>query len=162
MQRKVLILIMMGLILFAGKAQTKEGAPTTINSSQDQTVALLSRIDSLLMINEALLKQLEKNTSLIERYKLYPTENIYTLLQLDTMTGKVDQVQWSLDSSEEFSMTINSRDLSFGLGYSSGSFELYPTKNMYQFILIDKTDGRKWHIQWGTGGSTSRWIRRIY
>ena len=47
-----------------------------------------------------------------------------------------------------------------GYGHGSGTFELYPTKNMYQFILLDKTDGRMWHVQWGTE-SSKQWIRRI-
>ena len=73
----------------------------------------------------------------------------------------IEQVQWSLDSDNEGSVTINSDDLTYGLGYGSGSFELYPTKNMYQFILINKTTGQKWHVQWGME-SSKRWIRRIY
>ena len=92
---------------------------------------------------------------------MYQTENIYNLLMLDTKTGKIEQVQWSLNSSEECSVDINSEDLSGYNSYGSGSFELYPTKNMYQFILLDKTSGRKWHVQWGTG-KYDRWIRRIW
>lgn len=84
----------------------------------------------------------------------------YTFLQLDTKTGRIRQVQWSLESEKEGSVVINDSDLSFGIGYGSGSFELYPTENMYQFILIDKTDGRKWHVQWGME-EEKRWIRRI-
>lgn len=103
---------------------------------------------------------MSNDTSLKERYKLYQTENIYTFLQLDTKTGMIEQVQWSLDSDNEGSVTINSDDLTYGFGYGSGSFELYPTKNMYQFILIDKTCGKKWHVQWGME-SSKRWIRRI-
>ena len=141
-------------------------AKTTTNvklvKHEQKVDSLLSKIYTLLMINNQLLEHLEINTSLKGRYKLYQTENIYTLLQLDTKTGKIEQVQWSLDSDKEGTMTINNDDLSWGYGYGSGSFELYPTQNMYQFILIDKTDGRKWHVQWGTGGEKSRWIRRIY
>lgn len=162
MQRKILFFIM-GLISFVGMAQTTKKVPTTTNSRQDQKiVALLSKIDTLLTINNALLDHLDINSSLKGRYKLYQTDNIYTLLQLDTKTGKIDQVQWSLESDNEGSITINNEDLSYGIGYGSGSFELYPTKNMYQFILIDKTNGRKWHVQWGIGDANSRWIRRMY
>lgn len=93
------------------------------------------------------------------RYKLYPTENIYNLLKLDTQTGRIEQVQWSLDTSKEFSRTINKEDLSWNAGV--GAFELYPTQNMYQFILLDKTNGRTWHVQWGLEDK-KRWIRRIY
>lgn len=95
----------------------------------------------------------------IDRYKIYPTENIYNVLKLDTRTGKVYQVQWSLDKDEEFTITINNEDLSYDSG--SGTFELYPTKNMYQFLLLDKVTGRVWHVQWSTK-SKERWIRRIY
>ena len=100
------------------------------------------------------------NRSLKERYKLYQTENIYTFLQLDTRTGMIEQVQWSLNPDNEGSVTINSDNLAKELDYDPGSFELYPTKNIYQFILIDKTSGNKWHVQWGME-SDERWIRRI-
>ena len=69
-------------------------------------------------------------------YKLYPTENMYTFLRLNTKTGLIWQVQWSLESDSEFVMLINSRDLSIN-GYKSGTFELYPTKNTFQFLLLD-------------------------
>ena len=122
---------------------------------------LEERLDSMIEVNNAILEQIETDLSLKNRYKLYQTENIYTLLQLDTKTGRIEQVQWSLDEDNEGTFYINSRDLTSGDGYGSGSFELYPTQNMYQFILLDKTDGRKWHVQWGLS-SSKRWIRRIY
>ena len=93
------------------------------------------------------------------RYKMYQTDNIYNLLKLDTATGKIDQVQWSLDSDNEGSVTINSESLT--IYPRPGLFELYPTKNMYQFILLNKDNGWMWHVQWGLEYS-KRWIRRIY
>lgn len=93
------------------------------------------------------------------RYKMYQTENLYNLLKLDTATGRIEQVQWSLKDSEEMTVTINYSYLSYT--GKIGTFELYPTKNMYQFILLDTTDGRTWHVQWGTE-SKKRWIKRIY
>jgi len=136
---------------------------TTIKSSAlDLRVdTLLTRVDSLLQVNNIWLEQIELDNSLKNRYKLYQTENIYTFLQLDTKTGQIEQVQWSLDSSNEGSVTINADDLTYGYGHGSNSFELYPTKNMYQFILLNKTSGQKWHVQWGMEDS-KRWIRRIY
>lgn len=110
---------------------------------------------------EQRLEVLDIDLSLKNRYKMYKTENIYNLLRLDTKTGRIWQVQWSLDdNSKEGVWTINDTDLSYGWGYGSNSFELYSTNNMYQFILIDKTDGRMWHVQWGIGDK-KRWIRRI-
>ena len=121
----------------------------------------LVRIDSLLQDVNAWLEHIELNSSLKQRYKLYPTENMYNFLKLDTKTGKIEQVQWSLDRDEEVSVIINAEDLTYGYGYGSGSFELYPTQNMYQFLLLDKTTGKTWHVQWGLS-SSKRWIRRIY
>ncbi len=136
-------------------------AQITQNNQQATNDSLLNRIDSLIQVTNMWLEHIELDLSLKERYKLYPTENIYTLLQLDTKTGMIEQVQWSLDSKEEGSVTINGDNLNYGLGYGPGSYELYPTKNMYQFILLDKTNGRKWHVQWGMK-IKERWMRRIY
>lgn len=115
--------------------------------------------DSTLIYITKQLEDIDFRINGMNRFKLYPTDNIYTLLKLDTATGKIDQLQWSLDSDKEGSFTINNDDLSLGSG--SGTFELYPTKNMYQFILLDKVTGRQWHIQWGMEAS-KRWIRRFY
>lgn len=142
-------------IVTVGAAQSRP------NSQQIQNDSILNRIDSLVQITNAWLEQIELDCSLKQRYKLYQTENIYTFLQLDTKTGMIEQVQWSLDSEKEGSITINGDDLNYWFGHGSGSFELYPTKNMYQFILLDKTSGRKWHVQWGMKAA-ERWIRRIY
>ena len=129
---------------------------------QEEIAHLIERVDSILQMSNLWLQYIETNQSIRQRFKLYETENIYTFLQLDTKTGKIEQVQWSLDEDKEFSVSINDVDLSrFGSRYyESGSFELYPTKNMYQFILLDKEDGRKWHVQWGMDRN-KRWIKRI-
>ena len=159
---KKAIFFLLLIITVDVNAQTAKTTPTIkLNKHEQKVDSILSQIDTLLMINNQLLEHLEINSSLKRRYKLYQTENIYTFLQLDTKTGIIEQVQWSLDSDNEGSVTINSDDLTYGYGYGSGSFELYPTKNMYQFILLDKTSGKKWHVQWGMERS-KRWIRRIY
>lgn len=157
MKTKIRITLILAVIFYSALslAQTKQ------NVQQSRNDSLLVRIDSILQINNVWLQHIDADLSLKQRYKLYPTENIYTFLQLDTKTGMIEQVQWSLESNNEGSITINGDDLTYGMGYGSGCFELYPTKNMYQFILLDKTSGRKWHIQWGIGDE-KRWIRRIY
>lgn len=45
------------------------------------------------MINNKWLEHIELDLSLKGRYKMYQTDNIYTLLKLDTKTGRIDQVQ---------------------------------------------------------------------
>ena len=115
--------------------------------------------DSTLIKIHVLLEDINFRMHELDRYKLYPTENMYNFLQLDTKTGKIEVVQWSLDDEEEFSVTLNAEDLSYDTG--NGTFELYPTKNIYQFLLLDKVTGRRWHVQWGFE-SSKRWIQRIY
>jgi hypothetical protein len=73
-------------------------AHTESDSIQIKTDSILINIENLVESSYTLLKQ----ESLKQRYKLYPTENIYTFLQLDTQTGAIQQVQWSLDSNKEF------------------------------------------------------------
>jgi len=156
--------IIIAIFVFINVASIAQNSKQSLGKSekQEQKIdSLLLDIDSLLMINNEWLEHIELDLSLKGRYKMYQTDNIYTLLKLDTKTGRIDQVQWSLDSNNEGSVSINNTDLSsYGRGYGSGTFELYPTKNMYQFILIDKTNGRTWHVQWGME-SAKRWIRRI-
>ena len=90
--------------------------------------------DSTLIKIHAIVEDIDFRMHGLDRYKLYPTENIYNFLQLDTMTGKIEIVQWSLDDDKEGSATLNNEDLSLGTG--CGTFELYPTKNIYQFLLL--------------------------
>lgn len=164
MNKKSILIAMAMLIPTFVLGQVNKSVKATIQNSTHHEMrvdSLLSKIDTLMMINNQLLEHIDIDLSLKTRYKLYETENIYTLLRLDTKTGMIDQVQWSLDSEKEGTFTINGEDLTYGFGVGSGSFELYPTKNMYQFILINKTDGWMWHVQWGIGDQ-KRWIRRIY
>ena len=150
---RLLLLVCIVLVSTSSYSQTKQ--KFVRNDS------VMIRIDSLIQSNNALMQQIELDLSLKQRYKLYQTDNIYTFLQLDTKTGRIKQVQWSLDSAEEGSVIINDEDLTYGFDYEYGSFELYPTKNMYQFILLDRATGWKWHVQWGMK-SGERWIRRIH
>lgn len=116
--------------------------------------------DSLLERIHDRLYNIEDKLTRMDKFKLYKTENIYIFLKLDTKTGRIDLVQWSLDREKEFTTTLNSEDLTF-IWSDIGNFELFPTNNMYQFLLMDKSMGRVWHVQWGTKKS-EMWIRRIY
>lgn len=138
---KKVVLFLMLLASISVNAQTTKPTSNVKGTKYEQKVdSLLSQIYTLIMINNQLLEHIDIDLSLKNRYKLYPTDNLYTLLELDSKIGRIKQVQWSLDSDSESTFTINNDDLSYGMGYGSDSFELYPTKNMYQFILIDKTE----------------------
>lgn len=82
------------------------------------------------------------------RFKMFPTENIWTFLKLDTRNGKIWQVQYSINDNYRGEVELNSNALVVGDGAENGRFTLYPTKNMYNFILLDQTDGKMWQVQW--------------
>jgi hypothetical protein len=132
----------------------------------------------------------------IERYKIYPTDNIYTSLKLDTATGKIWQVQIGIgDSSNamtsilsnfpiaEFEAEIierhNIKTKLWELDYKNdpdaspedieyfkpaplkdfisnsriaqnGRFKLYPTDNIYNFIMLDVINGDTYQVQWSS------------
>ena len=126
----------------------------------------------------------------IERYKIYPTENIYTSLKLDTATGRIWQLQIGLgddvdrvvtvlsdrlrarfkdDITSEYenefkewqienpNLTIKEYEeqmysletyLSVTPVAQNGRYKLYPTDNMYNFILQDVINGSSYQVQW--------------
>lgn len=108
-----------------------------------------ARRDSINHVNDSL-KQLQVVD--IDRYKLYPTQNTWTLLELDTQTGRVWQVQYSVEGSRyRFKTRLNSWSLLEDSDLQvSGRFELYPTQNTYNFVLLDKISGKTWQVQWST------------
>lgn len=83
-------------------------------------------------------------------FKLYPTGNIWNFLKLDTRNGKIWQVQFSVESEEyRYELPLNPVSLSSNWK-ETGRFELYPTQNLYNFILLDAIDGKMWQVQWST------------
>lgn len=89
-------------------------------------------------------------------YRMFNTQNIYTFLKLDTRGGQIWQVQWG-DKDSRYIAPINSKALvSSGI---PGRFTLYPTRNIYTFILLDQETGDTWQVQWGD--AVDRFIAHI-
>ena len=85
------------------------------------------------------------------RYKMYQTENLYNLIKLDTMTGAIWQVQYGMNKDvDAMQVAIDSWPLVWSEDSHPGRFELYPTKNMYNFILLDTDIGDVYQVQWNT------------
>lgn len=82
------------------------------------------------------------------RYKMFPTENIWTFLKLDTQNGKIWQVQYSINDNFRGEIELNNEALASGDSAENGRFTLYQTKNMYNFILLDQINGKMWQVQW--------------
>lgn len=85
------------------------------------------------------------STKVVNNFLLYPTTNIFTFLKLDTRNGKIWQVQYSLDGNEG-EVVLNSRELV--TAGRPGQFALYPTENIWTFLLLDTINGDVWHVQW--------------
>lgn len=90
-------------------------------------------------------------------YKLYPTDNMWTFIELDTVSGMLWQVQYTVEKDAEkyrFKTPLNLSDKRKDTRYPDlvlpGRFELYKTQNMYNFILLDTAGGGTWQVQWST------------
>lgn len=81
-----------------------------------------------------------------KHYNLYKTDNMYTFLKLDTHTGQIWQVHWSTKKDGRAVLPLSTEKLSSD--NKDGRFALFPTTNMYNFILLDTIDGRTWQVQW--------------
>ncbi len=98
-------------------------------------------------------------------YKLYPTENMWTFLELETYSGRIWQVQYSVKGSDyRFKSVLNDDSLIPYVdseGEYAGRFELYKTQNMYNFVLLDTATGSTWQVQWSTEPK-ERGVMRIW
>ena len=109
----------------------------------------------------------EKPTAIVhqyadENYKLYPTQNMYIFILLDTRNGRLELVQWSTKSSSRTRATLSwQRRIGYAEEEKPCRFELYPTTNMYNFIMVDKVDGRTWQVQWAIEPD-DRMVLQIY
>lgn len=95
----------------------------------------------------------------IERFKLYETQNINIHLKLDTKKGNVYMVQRETNEGEAMEILINivpipmlwsSEELA---NYDEsenviGRYKLYPTQNIWTFLMQDVVGGKTYQVQW--------------
>lgn len=119
--------------------------------------------DSLLMSIESNVKYLAKEAAdlkkLVGRYKVYRTTNIYNSLKLDTATGQVTALQIGINNDKSrFEYSVCDAIETDYDWMIVGRYELYPTGNNYNFILIDTIFGRSYQVQWSTeSDQCGRW-----
>lgn len=142
--------------------------------AQNDTLTVASPIDSVAVVAKPQIVKLDSLTmeyidaiynqivSSAPRYKMYPTQNINILLKLDTATGKVCMVQYGTGDNIGISVPVDDSSLLYSWDtVQAGRFELYPTQNMYNFILLDTQLGNTYQVQWHTK-EKSRMRVRIY
>ena len=93
-------------------------------------------------------------------YRLFSTKNMYTFIKLNTRNGQMWQVQWGTESKYRFETTLSDISRVNKDEEKNGRFFLYPSTNVYNFILLDQIDGRAWQVQWGKEGE--RMVIPIY
>lgn len=93
-------------------------------------------------------------------YRLFATKNIYNFIKLNTRNGQMWQVQWST-GDDTFQVPLSLTSLVSSEEEKNGRFFLYPTTNIYNFILLDQIDGRVWQVQWNIE-SKNRLVVPIY
>jgi len=88
----------------------------------------------------------ESSQSPVTPYRLYRTGTTWAFIKLETATGKMWQVVFDVEGEAPFTVELNSQILASG---NPGRFTLYPTFNLYNFILLDQISGKTWQVQWG-------------
>lgn len=97
---------------------------------------------------EKQLNRIAANTANAEPiFKLYPTQNMWNFLKLDTRNGKISIVQFSIEDNEkQFEYELSNKALCENT--APGRFMLQPTENIYNFIMLDQVSGQTYQVQW--------------
>ncbi len=109
-------------------------------------ICALIQLTLLVVLNPVYASEIQNPNAI---YEMYKTENVYHVLKLNTRTGQITQVQigvgkdgWAMEN------TVNSKSLVPAEEEQNGRFALYPTGNMYNFVLLDRISGKVWQAQW--------------
>lgn len=96
------------------------------------------------------------------RFVLYPTENMWNFIKLDTQTGRTWLVQYSVEEDKRGEIILSAdNQLLPNMEAKVGRFALYPTQNFYNFIMVDQFNGRTWQVQMSLDSKENRWARPI-
>ena len=98
--------------------------------------------------SEEAIRSNDENNLIPGTYKLFPTQNRWTLLKLNTRNGTMMQVQYDIEGDNRFETWLNSTPLVEKEMEVVYRFTLYPTQNVWTFILFDQIDGKSWQVQW--------------
>lgn len=73
---------------------------------------------------------------------------------LDTRTGRLWMVQWSLDYDHRFETVLSDKKWSEVLNREekNGRYELYSTTNIFNFLMLDTYNGDTFQVQWSFDG----------
>jgi hypothetical protein len=103
MTRKFMLIILLILFVLPSQGQTPQNSTNTTEQIEKQVEAPI--------------------------YRLFPTDNYWTFIKLDTRNGKMWQVHFTLsEEGYEGELVLNSDSLVLATEEVNGRFTLYPTK----------------------------------
>ena len=151
MSMRIFILtILLALFVLHSQGQTQQDSINTTLQTENQ-----------IEVQKIIVKEVEDPKVEVPIYQLFPTENTWALIKLNTRNGKIWQVHFSISNGFEGELSLNPYSLVLPDEEINGRFTLYPTPNMYNFILLDQIEGATWKVQWNNE-ENKRFIRRIY
>ncbi|MEN0053571.1 MAG: hypothetical protein AAGC65_07870 [Mucilaginibacter sp.] len=118
------------------------------------SISLIIALMTMISLGHAQTQNTKQNSStdnsIIEKatYRLFPTENIWNFIKLNTRNGEMWQVQWSTGTDNRFVTALSLEPLVGKDEEKNGRFTLQATQNINTFILLDQLDGRTWQVQW--------------
>lgn len=57
-------------------------------------------------------------------------------------------VQWSTERDKQMEAALSETSLVWDGEETNGRFELYPTSNNYNFVMLDRLKGYTYQVQW--------------
>ena len=112
----------------------------------------------------------QQNLSRIQRmdapFQLFQTRNHWIYLMLDTTNGRIWQIHWGFETEERKSVfrgkiPINTVSLITKGERKPGRFTLYPTTNMWHYLLLDQETGNVWECQFSVDKPLYRFIQPL-
>ena len=103
---------------------------------------------SLTEKDKSVINQNTENGITTFTYRLFPTQNMWTFIKLNTRNGQMWQVQYSMEENNRFESSLSLTPLVEKNNEIDNRFTLYSTQNTWTFILLDQIDGRTWQVQW--------------
>ncbi len=100
------------------------------------------------------------NKKLSSRFKLHETQNMWTFILLDSYTGRLWQLQYTVDKDSIRGILIINED-ELADENKKNIFYISPLTSMFQYYLTNDTTGEMWKFQWNTKGNDYRWIEKI-
>jgi hypothetical protein len=98
------------------------------------------------------------NEDYIKTYRIFPTQNTWHFIKLNTQTGQMWQVELSQKKSNQLETPINSLSLVEKHDEVDNRFTLYSTNISWNFFLLDQINGRVWQLNWSTKSGKSEII----